>query len=120
MRSRDKGWPMPPPAPRTVTLDWRAAEEENWRAWDERERVAARKNMADVLVVNSRLESGGGGWGGGGRGRGVVRNMRRVHAAFLRVPGAASEQVGTPAYPGLRALPIHSHPLASNGHKLLV
>ena len=29
MRRRDKGWPIPPPAPRTVTLDWRAAEDEN-------------------------------------------------------------------------------------------
>ena len=27
MRRRDKGWPIPPPAPRTATLDWRAAEE---------------------------------------------------------------------------------------------
>ena len=51
MRRRDKGWPIPPPAPRTVTLDWRAAEDENWRVWEERGRAAARKNMADVVVV---------------------------------------------------------------------
>ena len=51
MRRRDKGWPIPPPAPRTATLDWRAADEENWRDWEERERAAARANMANVEVV---------------------------------------------------------------------
>lgn len=36
---------MPPPAPRTATFVWRAAEEENWREWVA-VRAAARKNMA--------------------------------------------------------------------------
>ena len=51
MRRRDKGWPMPPLAPRTATLCWRAAEEENWRDWAARERAAARENMAGVVSV---------------------------------------------------------------------
>ncbi len=42
---------MPPPAPRTVTLDWRAAEEENWRAGVTSERAAERANMAGGVVV---------------------------------------------------------------------
>ena len=51
MRRRDKGWPIPPPAPRTATLDWRAAEEEKVRELAARERAAARANMAGVGVV---------------------------------------------------------------------
>ena len=39
MRRRERGWPMPPPAPRTATLDWRAAEEEKAREGAARERA---------------------------------------------------------------------------------
>ena len=56
MRRRDKGWPIPPPAPRTATLDWRAAEEEKVRELAARERAAARANMAGVGVVMSGEE----------------------------------------------------------------
>ena len=45
MRRRDKGWPIPPPAPRTATLDWRAAEEEKAREPVARERAAERANI---------------------------------------------------------------------------
>ena len=48
---------MPPPAPRTATLVWRAADEENWRDWVTA-RVAERENIA--LVVGGGVESGGG------------------------------------------------------------
>ena len=71
MRRRDKGWPMPPPAPRTATFDWRAAEDENWRDWALRARAAARENMAGVVVavggVGGGVDDVGGEKGEGGR-----------------------------------------------------
>lgn len=48
MSRSESGWPMPPPAPRTATFVWRAAEEEKVRAWEVSVRAAERANMMDV------------------------------------------------------------------------
>lgn len=47
MRSKESGWPMPPPAPSTVTLVCRAELVEKTRVWVDKRRVAERVNMTD-------------------------------------------------------------------------
>ena len=56
MRRRESGWPIPPPAPRTVTLVLRAAEEENWRT-EETWRAALRANMVNVGSGEANVEN---------------------------------------------------------------
>ena len=48
---------MPPPAPRTATLVWRAADEENWRDWVSARREE-RANMVVVVVNGEEVEGG--------------------------------------------------------------
>ena len=46
MSSKESGWPIPPPAPRTATFVWRAAEDEKRRAEGvARVRAAERANI---------------------------------------------------------------------------
>lgn len=46
LSSNDRGWPIPPPAPRTATFVWRDAEEEKSREEGAtRARTAERANM---------------------------------------------------------------------------
>ena len=57
LRRRERGCPMPPPAPRTATLVWRAADEENWRDWVSARREE-RANMVVVVVNGEEVEGG--------------------------------------------------------------
>ena len=49
LSKRERGWPIPPPAPRTATLVWRAADEENQRPWAGRLREAYLASIFRVL-----------------------------------------------------------------------
>ena len=60
MRRRERGWPMPPPAPRTATLVWRDAEEEKQRDWARARRVVRASMAVVVVVVAGELEGVGG------------------------------------------------------------
>jgi hypothetical protein len=49
LRSKESGWPIPPPAPSTATLVCRAEVVEKARVWVDKRREADRENMRDVM-----------------------------------------------------------------------
>ena len=81
LRRRERGWPMPPPAPRTATFVWRAADEEKLRDWV-RARRAERANMVVVVEVGVEV---------GGKER-LDRERMRSHGPYIH-----SEQLGPSA-----------------------
>ena len=59
MRSKESGWPMPPPAPSTATLVCRAELVEKARVCVDKRRAAERVNMEEVSEVEGKM------WGAG-------------------------------------------------------
>jgi hypothetical protein len=59
LRSKESGWPMPPPAPSTATLVCRAELVEKARVCVDRRRAAERVNMKEVREVEEKT------WGAG-------------------------------------------------------
>ncbi len=51
MRSKESGWPMPPPAPSTATFVCRAELVEKARVGVDKRRAAERVNMKEVREV---------------------------------------------------------------------
>lgn len=99
LRRSERGCPIPPPAPSTATLVWRAAEEENWRVLAS-ERAAERANI--VMVVEED--------GGGGRGECVRRD---AGLAFIRFGAVRAMTRLTP-----RKTDIHLAAHDDDGHGL--